>query len=163
ADIFSATGLLLPTFSGTEECNELAEKHETVLQILRKEQGQLAVLTTKHVLDPHSHLFDEKGKLKHPNSPTVNPVYAILLGMIFEARLLGIAAALQTMLQQVVLLEQRRTKARIWPPTGVRNAAAWVFSKSLTPGVPTIGENPNMAEEKPSKGTKNRREKEPGA
>jgi hypothetical protein len=119
------------------ECQELCSKHSEILRRLIRDRAQFAELTAEHLLDPHSHLFDESGSLKRKVRGI--PIQGLFLGLIFEERLLGLATSLETLLSQIVALEQERVKTRIWFPTGLRHAAAWVFGASGTPSLRPVG------------------------
>jgi hypothetical protein len=120
-----------------DECDRLRLKHVVVLKKLKEDQRQFAELTSQHLLDPHNHLFDDKGQLKTQGDSGA-PVHGLMLGLIFEERILGVASALDIMLVQVVKLEQERTKTKMWLPTGLRNLVSWAFGKEATPGVTAV-------------------------
>lgn len=143
-----------------QECEEIAVKHEAILKRLKADREEFAALTTEHLLGPHSHLFDRDGKLVHPGGDNSSPLHGLLLGMIFEEKLLDVAEALEGVLAQVVQLERHRVKTRMWLPTGLRHAGAYLFGKSPTPGTPLAGEAPRPKNSESSKeGKKSKRSK----
>lgn len=117
-----------------DECNQLRVEHAKVLKRLKDGQIQFAELTSQHLLDPHNHLFDDRGQLKLQGNSEA-PVHGLMLGLIFEERILGVASALDIMLSQIIKLEQERTKTKIWFPTGLRNLFSWAVGRDATPGV----------------------------
>lgn len=145
------------------ECEDVVARHEEVLRQLRKDTQEFAALTTEHLLDPHSHLFDKNGRLAHPGQSETSPLHGLLLGMVFEEKLLGVAEALEVLLARVVELEKHRTKTRIWPPTGLRQAGAYLTKHDSTPGVSSPGDDPVEAHKLNRKEKKKQKsEHEPG-
>jgi hypothetical protein len=117
-----------------DECDRIRAEHENLLKRLQDDQRQFAELTSQHLLDPHNHLFDEEGHLKM-RGDTGAPIHGLMLGLIFEERILGVASALDAMLTQIIKLEQEQTKTKIWFPTRLRNLFSWAFSKDGALGV----------------------------
>lgn len=124
-----------------EQCEQMAAKHNDVLQRLNTHIDGFAGMSTEHLLAPHAHLFNENGYLNQPdNKGTMAPMHGLLLGLLFEERILGVARALSYLLTRVVELERGRTKKHLWFPTGFRHFAAWVFGDTPTPSVGTLGD-----------------------
>lgn len=137
----------------TEQCNTLRQQHENVLQRLREEEGRFRAEASQYLLDPHNHLFDEHGHLGLQATPGA-PIHGLMLGLIFEERILGVASALSKMLAQVVELEQKRTKAKIWFPKGLRNLFSWGLGKDAAPGVAAMPNGSDDTEQQKSSKTK---------
>jgi hypothetical protein len=152
-----------------EECDRLRLEHEKIHKRLTHEQKKFAELTSQHLLDPHNHLFDDQGGLK-TQADAGAPVHGLMLGLIFEERILGVTSALDMMLIQIIKLEHERTKTKLWFPTGLRNLFSWVFGKEATPGVAPVSadsdgadleKTPTKAQGKKSKkNKKNKKNKE---
>lgn len=117
------------------ECRQLHSKHALVLEKLQNDKKQFLALSSGYLLDPHSHLFDENGRLKDARSDRLLPVRGLFLGLIFEERILELANALELLFGQIVILENERTRTRLWLPTGLRHFASWVFGQDPAPQV----------------------------
>jgi len=152
------------------ECEMLRLEHEKVLGRLKEDQKQFEALASQHLLDPHNHLFDEHGHLKLQGGAGA-PVHGLMLALIFEERILGVASALDAMLTQVIRLEQVRTKTKIWFPTSLQNLFSWALGRSAAPGVAAISSDgdgveldkaPTKNKSKPSR-KKSKEEKKGGA
>jgi Putative ER transporter, 6TM, N-terminal len=123
-----------------EEFDRQRAKHEDVLIRIKDARTESAALTAQHLLDPHIHLFDDRGNLMKATGTVASPLHGLVIGLIFEERILGLAGALETMLSQLLLLEQHRTKICLWAPTWIRHSAAWIFGRSPTPALNAAGE-----------------------
>lgn len=151
-----------------EECDRLRLKHEKIHKRLADDQKQFAELTSESLLDPHNHLFDDQGHLQMRGDAGA-PIQGLMLGLIFEERIMGVASALNTMLAQIIKLEHERTKTKVWFPTGLRNLFSWALGKDATPGVAKVFADSDGAdlEETPTKGqsrtSKSKETKEAGA
>ncbi|KAF2098023.1 hypothetical protein NA57DRAFT_76820 [Rhizodiscina lignyota] len=126
----------------TEQCEQLSTKHSDVLQKLNQHITEFASMATDRLMDPHAHLFDENGHLIPTNDSddTVVPVHGLMLGLLFEERILGVARSLDMLLKRIVELEKGRTKNRIWFPTGIRHFFAWAVGATPTPSVGALGD-----------------------
>ena len=153
-----------------DECDMLRLKHEGVLKRLKKDQKQFEAWTSEDLLDPHNHLFDAHGYLRLQEDAGA-PLHGLMLGLIFQERILGVASALDAMLTQVIRLEQERTKTKIWFPTRLRNLFSWGLGRDAAPGVAAMPSNnngeelekvPTKSKSKVSK-SKSHEEKEAGA
>jgi hypothetical protein len=129
----------------TDECNEFRAEHEKVLKRLKENSREFEELTSARLLDPHSHLFDEDGHLK-PQGDARAPIHGLMLGLIFEERILGEASALQTMLTRIIALEQERTKTKIWFPSRLLKLFSWAVDENAAPGVAPISNNKDDTE-----------------
>ncbi|KIW35967.1 uncharacterized protein PV06_11729 [Exophiala oligosperma] len=130
---------------GFDECDMLRLKHEKVLTRLKEDQKQFEVLSSQHLLDPHNHLFDEHGHLKLQGHAGA-PVHGLMLGLIFEERILGVASGLDALLTRVIRLEHDRTKTKIWFPTSLRNLFSWGLVEDAAPGVTAMSSDSDGAE-----------------
>ncbi|EXJ79388.1 hypothetical protein A1O3_08890 [Capronia epimyces CBS 606.96] len=121
-------------------------KHSEILQSLRQESKTFVAQTPPRLLDPHSHYFDEHGFFDPPPNSGMSPMRGVVLGLILEERILSLARALEHLVAQVVKLEEERTQARVWLPTGLRHLASWVFGRESTPQVTPV--NPELERER---------------
>lgn len=142
-----------------DEDNRIRLEHVKMLKRLKEEQKLFAELTSQHLLEPHNHLFDERGHLKVQEDSGA-PVHGLMLGLIFEERILGVASALDAMLTQIIRLEQERTKTKLWLPSKLHNIFYWCFRKETPPGVVAMPSESGEAElEKPPTKTKSKSKK----
>ncbi|KAJ7719305.1 hypothetical protein B0H16DRAFT_1897243 [Mycena metata] len=62
---------------------------------------------------------------QHPNDPDAQkvdpPLRALFIAYVFAADIVGIARAVMTLLDVVVVLNEKRQRARLWAPTGLRS------------------------------------------
>lgn len=123
-----------------DECNTLQTQHERVLDRLRIDQKQFADLTSQHILDPHNHLFDENGHLVIHREKGA-PIHGLMLGLVFEERILSVASAINSMLAKVIELERDRTQTKVWFPQGLVKLFTWGLGKSDTPGMVASSQN----------------------
>ena len=130
-----------------EECDQMRMKHDEVLERLRQDKTVFADRTAQHLLDPHNHLFDEDGHLKMQGDAGA-PINGLMLGLIFEERILSVASALDAMLTQIVSLERERTKTKIWFPTKLRTLFSWAFGQDATPGMAPVSSSSGLDPEK---------------
>lgn len=120
-----------------ERFHQLLELSEMLLRTLTASRASFASDTTERLLETCGDTFDESGRLKPIDDHlAAYPLRGIMLGIVFEERILGVADALQILLAQIIALLQRRTRPRVWFPTGLRYAMAWVFKKSVAAPIP---------------------------
>lgn len=105
---------------------EMIQRHEDALKKLREHREAFTNLTTQHLLAPHSHLFDDSGLLKMEGG-ALPPLAGLMLGLLFEERLLQLAGALDKLLSRIVELESTRTKVRIWWSNRLVGLVRWIF------------------------------------
>ena len=129
-----------------EECNQLRSRHDEVLLRLKQSKIVFADRTAQQLLDPHNHLFDDDGHLRMQGDAGA-PINGLMLGLIFEERILGVASALDVMLTQVVALERERIKTKIWFPTKLRNLFSWAFGQDATPGMAPVSSSSGLDSE----------------
>lgn len=142
------------------QCEELAAKHEEALEQLKAHRKEFAQNATHKLLDPHMHLFTEDGKLRQPEEREYTaPVHGLILGMMYEERILGFSTSVIELLTRIIELEKARTHARIWPPTGLRHFFSWVFNSDATPSVASGGDTVKQDEARAQTSTVNEQEK----
>ncbi|KAF4458893.1 hypothetical protein FALBO_14369 [Fusarium albosuccineum] len=93
--------------------------------------------TTRGVLESHAELFDENGQLK-VDEKTDRPILpSIVISMVIEERILGMTVATEKLLEYILQLSQTRKTHRIWVPSRLQYALAWLFNGRLT--IPVSG------------------------
>lgn len=120
------------------QCEEMAAKHEEVLQRLIQHEESFSREASLGLLDPHEHLFNEEGKLR--NDEEIPPIHGLIVGLLFEVRMLAVSHALKLLLTRIIELERGRTKTRLWFPTGIRHLFAWGFGRNPTPAISSMGD-----------------------
>lgn len=90
--------------------------------------------TNDAVLAKHANLFDEAGNLKVADDVYPPSLQGIILSMVIEERILAVANAMEGMMEYLVKLLEARKSHRIWFPTRMQYAAAWLLnSKTVVP------------------------------
>lgn len=122
---------------------QMRQSHVDALQLLREERSKYPDVANEALFASHEHLFDENGKF-HGQSSERHKLTGMFFGFNFEDRLLILAQALDRALEQVTLVEQERTRVRLWLPTGLRKFGAWAFGSSRAPAIaaPTVADMP---------------------
>ncbi|KAJ5177104.1 uncharacterized protein N7482_002981 [Penicillium canariense] len=120
-----------------ERLNELCKRSETSLEALRSLRASFASETTERLIQTNADIFDESGKLKSIDEPTMHKVRGIAIGMVFEEQILGIADSWGKVLDQLVALMKERKTVRLWCPKGMRYAFDWVFHRTAVAPVQT--------------------------
>lgn len=113
------------------------QRHCDTLEKLRFDYKEFISRTPSRLLDPHAHFFDENGCLNPPPNSGIAPLRGVLFGLIFQERILSFARATEQLLAQTIALEEKRTKVRLWFPTGLRHLFSWAFGREPTPQVAT--------------------------
>jgi hypothetical protein len=105
---------------------EMLQRHRDAMGQLKEHQNAFINLTAQHLLEPHNHLFGGDGllKLKSDHFP---PLTGLMLGLLFEERILQLSDALQNLLSKIIELESSRTKAQLWLPNRLMGLARWIF------------------------------------
>ncbi|KAI4735590.1 hypothetical protein E4T50_13891 [Aureobasidium sp. EXF-12298] len=126
-----------------DEFAQMRQSHVDALQHLREERSKFPNVANEALFAFHKHLFDENGRF-HGQSSERHKLTGMFFGFNFEDRLLILAAALDRALEQVTLIEQERTRVRLWLPTNLRKFGAWAFGGSRAPAIaaPTVDDMP---------------------
>lgn len=119
--------------STVQQCEEICQKHHKILSQLEVERKQFAEMNREHLISPHSHLFDQDGRLKLASDPLASPIRSLLTALVFEERMLNGADAVHDMFETVIRLEEKRSKVQFWPPTKLRHAVRWAFGHDPPP------------------------------
>ncbi|KAK9368556.1 hypothetical protein V1509DRAFT_564510 [Lipomyces kononenkoae] len=113
-----------------EQFNRLLDRSQLVLSNLTANRDSFARDTTERLLDNYGDIFDESGRLKSLELLAVHPLRGIMLGIVFEDRVLAVADTVQNLLAQIINLLQRRTRHRLCFPRGLRYAMGWILKTS---------------------------------
>ncbi|KAE8440859.1 hypothetical protein EG329_006376 [Mollisiaceae sp. DMI_Dod_QoI] len=111
---------------GSDGPAEMLHKHKEALKELKKYRDAFVDLTAQHLLEPHSHLFDDNGLLKMEGDH-FPPLSGLMWGLLFEERLLQLSDALDKLLSRIVELESTRTKVQLWLPNRLMGLVRWIF------------------------------------
>ncbi|KAJ3538152.1 hypothetical protein NM208_g6037 [Fusarium decemcellulare] len=115
----------------------LTRQVEDALATSRAARKACVANTTRGVLESHAELFDENGQLK-VDEKTDRPILpSIVISMVIEERILGMAVATEKLLEYILQLSQTRKTHRIWVPSRLQYALAWLFNGRLT--IPVSG------------------------
>ncbi|QYS93164.1 hypothetical protein H0G86_000551 [Trichoderma simmonsii] len=130
----------------------LVQRMETSLTALQSARDFCVTNTTEAIIDCHSDLFDQDGQLKISDTLQPQSLQAMMVAMVLEERILGVAVAMETMLKHVLQLTTSQTRHRIWLPSRIRYAFHWIFSGRKT--IPIAGvsddggaDDPDVADE----------------
>lgn len=118
------------------QCEKLLDEGPRIQESLRKARSSFATNTTEALIQTHGVIFDEEGNLKPVDALVGHSVRGIMIGMVFEERMLAVADALDRLLAHTLSLLRERPKTRLWFPTSLRYAAAWVFRKNAVAPIP---------------------------
>ena len=113
-----------------EHLNQLHERCQTALQNLQALRTSFASETTERLIQTHAEIFDEKGMLKALDNTSLPRFRGIMMGMVFEEQVLGVADGWERVLRQLVVLLKERQKIRLWLPKGLRYALNWICRKN---------------------------------
>ncbi|CEJ82272.1 hypothetical protein VHEMI02348 [[Torrubiella] hemipterigena] len=111
--------------------DELAKEMTACLENLRRTKVDCVANTNDAVIEHHAELFDEEGRLKQSANLRPNSLQGIILAMVIEERILSVVDAMEGMLDYLVRLVEARKEHRIWLPTGLQYALAWLFNGKL--------------------------------
>jgi hypothetical protein len=119
-----------------QHVDELHQRSHSALETLRSLRATYAAETTERLLQTNADIFDENGKLKAIDSSSMHKIRGIMLGMVFEEHILGVANSWERVLGQVDSLMKERQKIRLWLPRGLRYAFNWIFRRGAVAPVP---------------------------
>lgn len=109
------------------------QRHRATIAALERELEAFSALNTERILARYDQRFDADGALLEAGEKkkvvSADHAKALLATFVFEERLCRFGEALKGMLERVVQIEEERPTPRLWFPTKIRHAAAWVFSK----------------------------------
>jgi hypothetical protein len=132
-----------------ERFHRLLERSEMLLTTLTASRASFATDVTERLLETHGDIFDSRGRPRPVDNLAGHPLRGIVLGMVFEERIFGVADALLKLFAQIIALLQGRTRAKMGFPAGMRYAMTWVFKTSAV--APISGQSPvtdpNVADE----------------
>jgi hypothetical protein len=124
-----------------EHLAELHDRSQSALTNIQALRASFANETTERLIETHSQIFNEKGELTKLDEFSVHRVRGIVIGMIYEEQLLGVADSWERVLGQLTALLRERQKVRLWLPRGLRYAVNWVLRKDAVAPVIVV-QNP---------------------
>ncbi|PYH98124.1 hypothetical protein BO71DRAFT_447485 [Aspergillus ellipticus CBS 707.79] len=111
------------------------------LDALRTIRASSLPETTEALIDSHSEMFDDDGRFVNTDPGGAHALRGIVIGMVIEERILSVAETSETLLTHVLWLLQNRSKPRLWMPSHLQYALAWLFTGSMpTPMSESAGE-----------------------
>ncbi|KAK1764196.1 hypothetical protein QBC33DRAFT_561941 [Phialemonium atrogriseum] len=121
-----------------QKFDDLAKELQDTLATLRSATATCVTNTTEGVLESHADLFDKDGKLKYSESLSPPSLQGIVISMVIEERILGMAVAIEKLLEHVLQLTKTRTVHRIWVPSRLQYAVSWLFNGKLSVSISGI-------------------------
>lgn len=135
-----------------QEFDNLADQLKKQLETLDSTRKECVERTTEKILETHQELFDDDGNMKAPFAGGPALQRSLVIAMVIEERILGLALALAKVQQEVLRLISSRRTHRIWWPSRLRYALHWVLdTRSALP----ISGTPAKAEDDPETATIN--------
>lgn len=119
-----------------EEFDQLASRGEDAIDRLHSARDACVTETARRLIECHGDLFDGNGKLKDPEYLGPHALRSLVRGMVIEERILACAAATEELIAHVLELFKKRTRNRIWFPSGIRHTVLWIFRRH---GAPLLG------------------------
>ncbi|KAJ9653803.1 hypothetical protein H2201_009098, partial [Coniosporium apollinis] len=107
--------------------------HQHVLESLTAKRRVYTDESHTLLVQAHRHLFDEAGKLKQDSHR--DQLSGLFFALVAKEHILQLTTALEALLKQAIVLEQKRVVSRIWAPTSLRDFAHWVISRNRPPHV----------------------------
>ncbi|KAJ5833580.1 hypothetical protein N7474_001891 [Penicillium riverlandense] len=132
-----------------QNLNEALERSQATLQALQAARNSFATEATERLIQTYGDMFDESGKLKSLEHSTSLSVRGIMIGMVYEEHVLGVADSWEKVLSQITALLKERQKIQLWLPKGLRYAVNWVSRRNaVAPVIVAQGSetDPDIAE-----------------
>ncbi|RAL03166.1 uncharacterized protein BO80DRAFT_377027 [Aspergillus ibericus CBS 121593] len=96
--------------------------------------------TTEALINNHAEMFDDYGECKSGDGRGAHALRGMIIGMVIEERILAVADATQTLIDDIAWLLSHRSETRIWIPSRLQYALTWFWS-SNTPTPMSYAEN----------------------
>ncbi|KID80300.1 uncharacterized protein G6M90_00g010820 [Metarhizium brunneum] len=125
--------------------DELEQELRTKLDALRSSRDSCVTNTTEKILSTHQDLFDAKGDLKPSIESGSRLLRGIVVAMVIEERVIGIATAMEKLIEYVLHLMTTRKTHRIWIPSRMRYMFRWLLDGRLS--VPVSGTTTDAADD----------------
>ncbi|KAG8417214.1 hypothetical protein J3459_012508 [Metarhizium acridum] len=125
--------------------DELEQELRTKLDALRSSRDLCVRNTTEKILGTHQDLFDAKGDLKPSVESGSRLLRGIVVSMVIEERVIGIATAMEKLLENVLHLMTTRKTHRIWIPSRMRYMFRWLLDGRFS--VPVSGTTTDAADD----------------
>lgn len=114
------------------EFDELARELDDHILQLQTTRVSCIKNTTERVLETHADLFDDEGKLMLAEDRGPRLVRGIVLSMVIEERIIGVALGLEKLQQALLELINTRKVHRIWVPKRLRYAISWLIDPTVS-------------------------------
>ncbi|KAI2812394.1 hypothetical protein CBS115989_10505 [Aspergillus niger] len=101
------------------------------LETLSRIRASSITATTEALIDSHAEIFDDEGNFKFGGMGGMHVLRGIIIGMVIEERILTLAEATQKLIEQILWLLENRPKPRLWIPSRLQYAFAWVGTGSV--------------------------------
>ena len=132
----------------------LAREVEDCKARLQAVTDECVVNATEGIVENYSDVFNENGELKDPGSLGPPSLKGLVLAMIIEERILSLARTTQGLLEYLLKLHHERQSHRLWIPSRLKYAFAWLSRGNLpgaaySPSANGNGDNSNDADTDP--------------
>lgn len=124
--------------------NDLETELRECLIAMDSSRELCVVNTNKRLLDSYRGLFDDRGRLKSLGEKGVWLLRGVVLAMVFEERIIGMAVAMEKLLEKVLQLMLSRRSHRIWMPFRLNYALSWLLDGRLS--IPISGTRTDIAD-----------------
>lgn len=123
------------TISTSKDPEKLIQKHQDALKALSKVQAEFVASCGAELVNHHSRFFDEHGHLvtQTNDQPPRPPLSGLMVGLLFQERILNLSQSLINLLKAVIELEKQRQKRRFWAPKGLMKLFSWCMDKGAVP------------------------------
>lgn len=117
-----------------QKFDDLQQRLKQTISELKTTRESCINNTNDALLESHSDLFDQDGNLKIGDNIYPPSLQGIILSMVIEERILGVANAMEQMMDFMDRLLDARKTHRIWFPSRMQYAASWLLNgKAVVP------------------------------
>ncbi|KAL4895284.1 hypothetical protein BDV59DRAFT_191799 [Aspergillus ambiguus] len=128
---------------------ELIDKIQQVRESLSSARSLCITTTTRQLIENHSDLFEDDGRLKSPEEFGPYSLRGVIVGMVVEERIIVFTEAMEHLLDHSLSLLQKRAENRFWLPFRLQYWLAWIVNgrqrapvSGFSPG--TNSDDPDM-------------------
>lgn len=111
---------VIGTIRTTKDPERLVQKHQDALNTLKKVQAEFVASCCTELVGHHAQFFDEHGHLatQTHDQPSRPPLSGLMVGFLFQDRILNLSRSLVNLLEAIVELEKQRQKATLMGTKG---------------------------------------------
>ncbi|KAF4970321.1 hypothetical protein FSARC_2641 [Fusarium sarcochroum] len=111
---------------------DTVSRHEQLLLSLQEALEEFEDTAAEHLIAPHAHLFDAKGKVIDGDR-RAPPFIGLMSGLLYQERLINLSKDITAVLERVLEIEKNRSGNRVWLPKGLQNIFSLGFSQDTPP------------------------------